>query len=123
MALTEQHCIPCRGGIAPLTFAEALAYVNRVGALAEAEGHHPDITFGWGYCTVVLYTHKIKGLHANDFIMADKCDAAYAVQAQLSAQQEFVDQAEGDLRHDQDYDVPLYSQAALVLHKIEQVFF
>ena len=43
-----------------------------VGALAEAEGHHPDITFGWGYCTVLFYTHKIKGLHQNDFIMAAK---------------------------------------------------
>ena len=40
--------------------------------LAEAEGHHPDISFGWGYCTVVFYTHKIKGLHENDFIMAAK---------------------------------------------------
>ena len=43
-----------------------------VGELAEAEGHHPDISFGWGYCTVVFYTHKIKGLHENDFIMAAK---------------------------------------------------
>ncbi len=40
--------------------------------LAEEEGHHPDISFGWGYCTVVFYTHKIKGLHENDFIMAAK---------------------------------------------------
>ena len=42
------------------------------GDLAEDEGHHPDITFGWGYCTVLFYTHKIKGLHENDFIMAAK---------------------------------------------------
>ena len=55
-------------------FAEALDFVNKVGALAEQEGHHPDITFGWGYCNVVLYTHKIKGLHENDFIMAAKID-------------------------------------------------
>ena len=53
-------------------FAEALAFVDRVGALAEAEGHHPDIHFGWGYCTIELYTHKINGLHENDFIMAAK---------------------------------------------------
>ena len=53
-------------------FAQALAFVERVAALAEAEGHHPDITFGWGYCRVVFYTHKIKGLHENDFIMAAK---------------------------------------------------
>jgi 4a-hydroxytetrahydrobiopterin dehydratase len=53
-------------------FATTLAFVNMVGALAEAEGHHPDITFGWGYCNVLFYTHKIKGLHQNDFIMAAK---------------------------------------------------
>jgi len=55
-------------------FREALGFVDRVGALAEAEGHHPDITFGWGYATVSLHTHKIKGLHENDFIMAAKID-------------------------------------------------
>ena len=53
-------------------FKEALALVNRIGELAEEEGHHPDITFGWGYVTVSLHTHKIKGLHENDFIMAAK---------------------------------------------------
>lgn len=53
-------------------FAGALDFVNKLGALAEAEGHHPDISFGWGYVTVVFYTHKIKGLHENDFIMAAK---------------------------------------------------
>jgi 4a-hydroxytetrahydrobiopterin dehydratase len=53
-------------------FKEALVLVNRIGALAEDEGHHPDITFGWGYATVSLHTHKIKGLHENDFIMAAK---------------------------------------------------
>jgi 4a-hydroxytetrahydrobiopterin dehydratase len=53
-------------------FKEALALVNRIGALAEDEGHHPDLTFGWGYVTVALHTHKIKGLHENDFIMAAK---------------------------------------------------
>ena len=53
-------------------FREALALVNRIGALAEEESHHPDITFGWGYVTVSLHTHKIKGLHENDFIMAAK---------------------------------------------------
>lgn len=59
-------------------FAEALAYVNKIGAVAESEGHHPDISFGWGYCTVMLYTHKIKGLHENDFIIAAKFDDAYS---------------------------------------------
>ncbi len=59
-------------------FATALAFVNRVAAVAEQEGHHPDIEFGWGYCKVTLHTHKIKGLHENDFIMAAKINEQYA---------------------------------------------
>lgn len=55
-------------------FREALAFVGHVGALAEAEGHHPDVAFGWGYATVSLQTKKIKGLHENDFILAAKID-------------------------------------------------
>ncbi len=53
-------------------FAEALDFANNIGAIAEQEGHHPDICLGWGYCAVTFYTHKIKGLHENDFIMAAK---------------------------------------------------
>ena len=53
-------------------FVDAMEFITKVGALAEQEGHHPDICFGWGYCTVVFYTHKIRGLHENDFIMAAK---------------------------------------------------
>ena len=56
------------------TFAEAFAFVQRVADLAEAEGHHPDVCFGWGYATVSLQTKKIKGLHENDFILAAKLD-------------------------------------------------
>jgi 4a-hydroxytetrahydrobiopterin dehydratase len=55
-------------------FREASAFVERAAALAEAEGHHPDIAFGWGYVTVSLQTKKIKGLHENDFIIAAKLD-------------------------------------------------
>jgi len=55
-------------------FAEAFAFVERAAALAESEGHHPDICFGWGYATASLRTKKIKGLHENDFIMAAKLD-------------------------------------------------
>ena len=55
-------------------FREALAFVQRVGELAETEGHHPDISSGWGYATVSLSTKKIKGLHENDFIMPSKID-------------------------------------------------
>jgi 4a-hydroxytetrahydrobiopterin dehydratase len=55
-------------------FADAFAFVKRVAELAEAESHHPQISFGWGYTTVSLQTKKIKGLHENDFIMAAKLD-------------------------------------------------
>lgn len=55
-------------------FKSALDFVNEVGVIAEAEGHHPDIRFGWGYATITLQTHKIGGLHENDFIMAAKID-------------------------------------------------
>lgn len=56
------------------TFAAAFAFVGRVAALAEKEGHHPDINFGWGYATISLQTHVIGGLHANDFIVAARID-------------------------------------------------
>ena len=57
------------------SFAEALAFTNRVGALAEAEGHHPALLTEWGRVTVSWWTHAIRGLHRNDFIMAAKTDA------------------------------------------------
>jgi 4a-hydroxytetrahydrobiopterin dehydratase len=103
--LAEQTCVPCRGGIPPLSvdaarqlleqtpdwtlvddgkllqhtyrfgnFRASLDFVRAAGELAEAERHHPDITFGWGYATISLRTKKIKGLHQNDFIMAAKFD-------------------------------------------------
>jgi len=62
-------------------FAEAFGFVEQAAALAEEEGHHPDISFGWGYATVSLRTKKIKGLHENDFIMAAKLDGIAAVKA------------------------------------------
>lgn len=103
MQLTKKKCVPCEGGVSPLrdseleqylgnvdgwnldgnkirkeysfkNFVEALAFVNAVGDIAESEGHHPDIEFGWGYCRIVLYTHAIDGLHENDFIVAAKID-------------------------------------------------
>jgi 4a-hydroxytetrahydrobiopterin dehydratase len=103
-SLATKSCTPCRGGVPPLApeevsahqrqtpewsvqderriertfkfrnFAEAFAFVGQVAHLAESEGHHPDISFGWGYVTVSLQTKKIKGLHENDFIMAAKLD-------------------------------------------------
>jgi 4a-hydroxytetrahydrobiopterin dehydratase len=58
-------------------FAEALRFSNRVGDLAEEEGHHPAILTEWGRVTVTLWTHKIRGLHRNDFVMAAKVDEFY----------------------------------------------
>ena len=106
--LSSRHCVPCRGGVAPLQgeelqrlasqlpewqvvnnhhitrtyrfpdFKTALAFVNRAGAIAEAEGHHPDLTLAWGRVDVLTYTHKIDGLTESDFILAAKIDQAYA---------------------------------------------
>ena len=59
-------------------FADALAFTNRIGAIAEAEGHHPALLTEWGRVTVNWWTHKIRGLHRNDFIMAAKTDQAAA---------------------------------------------
>jgi 4a-hydroxytetrahydrobiopterin dehydratase len=74
-----------RDGIARLervfdfpSFADALAFTNRVGALAEEEGHHPALLTEWGRVRVTWWTHKIRGLHRNDFIMAAKTDALVA---------------------------------------------
>lgn len=55
-------------------FKSAYAFVAKVAELAESEGHHPDLSFGWGYATISLQTKKIKGLHENDFIMGAKID-------------------------------------------------
>ncbi len=56
------------------TYAQAFELVTRVSALAEAEGHHPDIAFGWGYAAFSLTTHAIGGLHDNDFVLAAEID-------------------------------------------------
>ena len=56
------------------TFKQALNFTNKVGELADKEGHHPDISLGWGYSLIMLHTHAIKGLSINDFIMAAKID-------------------------------------------------
>ncbi len=102
--LAEKRCIPCRGGVPPLTadqiaplldqlqgwevveahhlrklvrfpdFAEALAFVNQVGEVAEAEDHHPDIYLAWGKAEITLWTHKINGLTESDFVLAAKID-------------------------------------------------
>lgn len=103
-ALASKQCVPCRGGVEPLKgdalkplleqvegwsvvsehhlertykfpdFATALAFVNHVGALAEEQGHHPDILLAWGKVTITIWTHKIDGLTESDFILAAKCD-------------------------------------------------
>jgi 4a-hydroxytetrahydrobiopterin dehydratase len=106
--LAERHCVPCRGGVPPLRdealiplaqqlpdwkiveehhiaktflfpdFEIALDFVNRVGAVAEQEGHHPDLCLAWGKVDVQIYTHKIKGLSESDFILAAKIDQVYS---------------------------------------------
>lgn len=53
-------------------FATALDFVNKVGAVAEEAGHHPNIEFGWGFVSITLWTHAINGLSENDFILAAK---------------------------------------------------
>ena len=58
-------------------FAEALLFTNKVGKLAESESHHPSLLIEWGCVTVRWWTHRIKGLHRNDFIMAAKTDELY----------------------------------------------
>jgi 4a-hydroxytetrahydrobiopterin dehydratase len=103
--LASRTCVPCKGGTPPLkgeelerlrrqvpewevveehhlrrrfrfkNFREALDFVNRVGELAEEQGHHPDIGFGWGYAEISVWTHKIDGLTESDFIFAAKVDA------------------------------------------------
>ena len=104
--LANRTCVPCRGGVPPLSpeaasellrqlssdwkvvanhhlerdfkfpdFVTALAFVNRVGEIAEREGHHPDLHLAWGKVKVVIWTHKIDGLTESDFILAAKIDA------------------------------------------------
>ena len=102
--LAERQCVPCRGGVPPLkgdevqkllgqladwqavdehhlvktyrfqNFRETLGFVNRVGELAEQQGHHPDICFGWGKAEISIWTHKIDGLTESDFVLAAKID-------------------------------------------------
>ena len=55
-------------------FEESQKFVNKVGYIAEKENHHPDISFGWGYCKIKIFTHAIKGLSESDFILAAKID-------------------------------------------------
>jgi 4a-hydroxytetrahydrobiopterin dehydratase len=108
--LADRQCVPCRGGVPPLTeaeiapllaqlegwrvvdshhlmkrytlknFAEALALVNRIGAIAEQQNHHPDLFLAWGKVEVTIWTHKINGLTESDFVFAAKCDAASETQ-------------------------------------------
>jgi len=102
--LADKNCVPCRGGVPPLKgselrslhqqtpqwdvvnehhlhrefkfpdFKHALAFVNRVGDVAEQEGHHPDILLSWGKAEITTWTHKIDGLTESDFILAAKID-------------------------------------------------
>ncbi len=59
-------------------FKSALDFVNKVGEMAEEIGHHPEITFGWGFAEIQIYTHKIDGLHESDFVFAAKTDKLFS---------------------------------------------
>jgi 4a-hydroxytetrahydrobiopterin dehydratase len=102
--LSSKECVPCRGGVAPLNaderapllkqlpewdvvdghhllrdykfedFQKALSFTNEAGRIAEEQGHHPEITVGWGHAEVAIWTHKINGLTESDFILAAKLD-------------------------------------------------
>ena len=102
--LAARECVPCRGGVPALAgprlaglhrqlrgweivdghhlkkrfrfanFREALGFVNRLGELAEEQGHHPDVGFGWGWAEITVFTHSVDGLTENDFILAAKVD-------------------------------------------------
>jgi len=73
--MTERDGIPRLERVFPFPdFGQALAFTVRVGELAEAEGHHPALLTEWGRVTVSWWTHKIRGLHRNDFVMAAKTD-------------------------------------------------
>lgn len=69
-AVVDGHHLSRRYGFR--NFADALHFTNKVGAVSEDEGHHPDITIGWGKAEITLYTHSVNGLTMNDFIMAAK---------------------------------------------------
>ena len=55
-------------------FIQSQNFINKVGNIAESEGHHPDIWFGWGYAKIKIFTHAINGLHESDFVLAAKID-------------------------------------------------
>ena len=60
-------------------FINSQNFINKIGVISEEEGHHPDISFGWGYAKIIITTHAIKGLSENDFILAAKIDQIFNV--------------------------------------------
>ena len=101
--LLNKKCVPCEGGVSAFDlseihkyqkkvdgwdvkpneknnyFLESQNFVNKVGEISEKEGHHPDISFGWGYAKIIITTHAIDGLSENDFILAAKIDQIFSV--------------------------------------------
>ena len=76
--ITEEEGIKKLSRVFPFDdFAKALAFTNALGELAEEEDHHPALLTEWGRVTVTWWTHKIRGLHRNDFVMAAKADELY----------------------------------------------
>ena len=77
VGLVEEGVLKLRREFLFGNFVEALAFTNKVGELAEEFGHHPDLLTEWGKTTVTWWSHKIKGLHKNDFVLAAKTDLLY----------------------------------------------
>jgi len=77
IGLAEEGVLKLRREFLFSNFVEALAFTNKVGELAEEFGHHPDLLTEWGKTTVTWWSHKIKGLHKNDFVLAAKTDLLY----------------------------------------------
>ena len=82
--ITDHEIAQLRSQVAEWTVIQALAFTNRVSALAEAVGHHPRLVTEWGKVTITWWTHAIRDLHRNDFIMAAKTDQSHkeAMEAQ-----------------------------------------
>lgn len=75
--ISEEHILKLRRSFQFTQYSDAMAFANRVAEIADQFGHHPDLLVQWGLVTVTWWTHKIRGLHRTDFIMAAKTDQLY----------------------------------------------
>jgi 4a-hydroxytetrahydrobiopterin dehydratase len=73
-AVKEDHIFKLTKYFKFENFEKSLSFINQVSTIAETEGHHPDLSFGWGYANIIIFTHAVKGLTESDFILAAKID-------------------------------------------------